>query len=564
MENAWYFPQVVQNSQWKAELKITNGSDSPGSFLVEFFDQSGVRVFPLTDQGAISSPLQLAPDEFKAVLLPSSSRSYLGWVKLSSSLVLAPSLTLSQLVPGTDQAAARVEIEPFKPRDAFMVRLHPEFGLALANPSRDKAIVKLIGRSNKGEVVKTVSIELSPGQHKSAFFREDLYGFGNLEGTVVVISNVPLIAASFGFEGLTFSTSPVMQAPLVLESQADRFGVIYFVPRDMKAQTNVALRVKNGVDYTRNTVSKGFVRLGFPAREPSFAMDAGNIPDVKMISGQKTREEYLLRLKDGRIVVDVDAVAKESAEFVPKNWKYQVYLLEISQIVNGQFKDLGWYFYTFGNRAFLNAVILPFMRPDLAGNTQSYIGKPIPELGNAAMPQLIGNTWEVISEFSRTTFAHEAGHAMGLHFHTSYNAFPGAGPFRTLMEQHTQKGTVLRADEARLLSLSPAINQDTQGWTNRDETPPEIRNLNSIWDGENLRLTFEARDPETTVDSVQLVFSDRTTGGVLWPFYWRVLGHEDQGIISVSAKPPVRPSSTSFIQLLVYNSRGGYWQVDID
>ena len=231
-DHIYYFPHLAVGAGWQTTITYINYSPQQVSCQTEFLSDQGTPLMvSFADQGTVvSRPDTLPPGgsvhqetnvELNAPLAP-------GWARATCSGPVKASLLYRQFEGGVPTAEAGVNATtvPATRFVTFAEKGEGQYGtgVAYANPSATETRITFTVRDANGEVLASVTQELSAGGH-GAQNMPPLFDLASFAGSLEVTSTEPIVTLSLNFEAApVFSSLP----PGELDAAAQGSTTYYF------------------------------------------------------------------------------------------------------------------------------------------------------------------------------------------------------------------------------------------------------------------------------------------------------------------------------------------------
>ena len=203
-QNDYFYPHFLMGENWQTTITIINYSPQSVTCTTSFFNDNGAPLpVPFGSQAAASSRQDvLAPGgsvHVESSADPGLPAPFAGWAKSSCTGPVNASLLFRLFIGGVARQEAGVNALT-APKTTFITFAETQTGIAYANPSTSQtAQVTITVFSTAGQQLGTTQFALSPGQHGAANVG-GLLGLGAFEGSVRIVSTVPIVSFSLNFE----------------------------------------------------------------------------------------------------------------------------------------------------------------------------------------------------------------------------------------------------------------------------------------------------------------------------------------------------------------------------
>lgn len=212
-----YFPQVADGGGYTTTFVLMNTSSATASAALELSDAQGGPLV-VTMEGQTDSRFLLtipAGGVARVTTQGNSAAPRTGWARLFSTAPVGGTAIFQLKSGGQVLSEAGVEAAQLTTRFTIFQdsRASADTGLALANPNISAAGVKLRLVNRNGIDIAAAEISLGAGQQIARFISQLMPAARDIEGTVVVSSNLALAAIALRFDnpGLTaFTTLPIL------------------------------------------------------------------------------------------------------------------------------------------------------------------------------------------------------------------------------------------------------------------------------------------------------------------------------------------------------------------
>jgi hypothetical protein len=212
----YYYPQIAagayEGGSWKTTIFITNAvsggglasgtimlTKSDGSpYNITFFDASGQAV-----GSGNTIPFQLGAGETRKFVTSGSEPLSTGYATVTANApVLGTGMFTQFDALGNMVGEAGIPAAIPLGRQAILVDTQADFktGVAIANPNNVALHINFELVSRTGQIVKTVSRDLAPGQHIAFFIHELFPDAGSMVGRLQFYCANPMVSVGLRFE----------------------------------------------------------------------------------------------------------------------------------------------------------------------------------------------------------------------------------------------------------------------------------------------------------------------------------------------------------------------------
>ena len=205
------------------------------------------------------------------------------------------------------------------------------------------------------------------------------------------------------------------------------------------------------------------------------------------------------------------------------------------------------------------------------GDKRAFKGVPIPEFGNKPMPYGDGFTFEDLAEVAIASVNHEIGHAFWSLPHSGtgikskfrsmmgggYASFQNPSEYGCMNPKKTIECVLLPVEAQRIASSAISRPNDF-GWVQKDVSEPKVKVLSENLVGSILRVTFQAEDLESGINSLHIIVDGHNP----WFYFWRQINHLEN-MENITAEVNIFGGDPSRVYLVVMNNQGRSWQVKL-
>jgi hypothetical protein len=214
-----YFPQVADGGGYRTHFILLNPQDtSEATARLEFYGEDGTPLsLPIGGKLRTSFDLTLNAKGVADVLTDGTANQVrVGWVKVTSPVPIFGSAIFQTRTESRILSEAGVPSSQLMRHFVSYVQSlgSTETGIAICNPNHEDAVLSLNLRRTSGEIATSLNLVLPAGTHVARFFTEWFpRGFAEFEGTLEVVSAIPVSAVSVRYENpnlTVFAAIPVL------------------------------------------------------------------------------------------------------------------------------------------------------------------------------------------------------------------------------------------------------------------------------------------------------------------------------------------------------------------